>query len=118
MPEYKLGEVEARFADIIWRNEPLTSGELVKLSEKELKWKKSTTYTILKRLCERGIFKNTDGVVTSLVTKDEFKSLKSTEFIDENFDGSLPSFIAAFSSGRKLTKDEVDSLRKFINECE
>lgn len=116
MPEYKLGEVEMKFADIIWENEPIASGELVKLSNKELQWKKSTTYTILKRLCERGIFQNVDGIVTSLVTKEQFKSKKSEAFLEENFGGSLPSFVAAFASGRKLSKDEIDSLMKLIEE--
>lgn len=115
MPDYKLGEVEMKFADIIWENEPIASGELVKLSNQKLAWKKSTTYTILKRLCERGIFQNTDGIVTSLISKEEFISKKSEAFLEENFKGSLPSFIAAFSSRRKLSKEEIDSLIKLID---
>ena len=116
MPDYKLGEVEMKFADIIWENEPIASGELVKLSNQKLAWKKSTTYTILKRLCERGIFQNSDGIVTSLISKEEFISKKSEAFLEENFKGSLPSFVAAFSSRRKLSKDEIDSLIKLIDE--
>lgn len=114
MIEYKLGEVEMRFADIIWENEPLSSGQLVKLCEDILQWKKSTTYTILRRVCERGLFKNEDGIVTSNVSKREFLSNKSEQFVEETFQGSLPSFIAAFTSNRKLSDEEVEELRKII----
>ena len=114
MIEYKLGEVEMKFADIIWENEPLSSGQLVKLCEDKLQWKKSTTYTILRRVCERGLFKNEDGIVTSNVSKREFLSNKSEQFVEETFQGSLPSFIAAFTSNRKLSDEEVEELRKII----
>ena len=116
MAEYRLGEVEMRFADIIWENEPVGSGELVKLCERELKWKKSTTYTVLKRLCERGIFRNVDGVVSSLISKEQFQLKKGEEFLDENYGGSLPSFVAAFASKKKLSKADIDSLRKIIED--
>ena len=116
MAEYRLGEVEMKFADIIWENEPIASGELVKLSEQKLNWKKSTTYTILKRLCEREIFQNVDGVVSSLISKEQFQLKKSEEFLEENYGGSLPSFVAAFASRKKLSKEEIDSLRKIIEE--
>lgn len=116
MAEYRLGEVEMKFADIIWEHEPIASGELVKLSEQKLNWKKSTTYTILKRLCEREIFKNTDGIVSSLISKEQFQLKKSEEFLNENYGGSLPSFVAAFASKKKLSKDEIDSLMKIIEE--
>lgn len=116
MAEYRLGEVEMRFADIIWENEPVASGELVKLCERELKWKKSTTYTVLKRLCERQIFQNVDGVVSSLISKEQFRLKKGEEFLDENYGGSLPSFVAAFASKKKLSKADIDSLRKIIEE--
>ncbi len=114
MIEVKLGEVEARFADIIWQNEPLHSRVLAELAEKELSWKKSTTYTILKRLCERGIFQNSNGTVTSLISKEEFHALQSEKFIDETFDGSLPAFLAAFGSRKKLTDEEIRELTKVI----
>ena len=114
MGEIKLGVVESRFADIIWQNEPLTSGELVKLAEKELNWKRTTTYTILKRLCERGIFKNEHGTVSSIISKEEFYALQSEKFVDETFDGSLPAFLAAFSKRKKLSEKEVDELRQVI----
>lgn len=116
MAEYRLGEVEMKFADIIWENEPIASGELVKLSEQKLNWKKSTTYTILKRLCEREIFQNVDGVVSSLISKEQFQLKKSEEFLEENYGGSLPSFVAAFASRKKLSSEEIDSLRKIIEE--
>ena len=116
MAEYRLGEVEMKFADIIWENEPIASGELVKLSEQKLNWKKSTTYTILKRLCEREIFQNADGVVSSLISKEQFQLKKSEEFLNENYGGSLPSFVAAFTSKKKLSSEEIDSLRKIIEE--
>lgn len=114
MIEYKLGEVEMKFADIIWENEPLSSGLLVKFCEDKLQWKKSTTYTILRRVCERGLFKNEEGMVSSNVTKQEFLSNKTEQFIEETFQGSLPGFIAAFTSNRKLSDEEVEELKKLI----
>ena len=98
MEELRLGAVEGQFADIIWQNEPIPSGELVKLCEQKLEWKKSTTYTMLKRLCERGIFKNENGVVSSVLTKEEFGAAQSEKIIEDKFEGSLPAFIAAFTS--------------------
>lgn len=114
MIEYKLGEIEMKFADIIWKNEPLSSGALVKLCEKELEWKKSTTYTILRRVCERGLFKNEDGMVTSCVSKEEFLSNKTEQFVEETFAGSLPSFVAAFTNQRKLSDEEIRELQLII----
>lgn len=116
MQEYRLGEIETRFADLIWSNEPLSSGELVKLCEKELNWKKSTTYTILRRLCERGIFQNKDGAVTSLLSKQEFNALQSEEFVEETFAGSLPQFLACFAMRKKLSEKEIAEIQKFIDE--
>lgn len=114
MIEYKLGDVEMKFADIIWENEPLSSGQLVKLCEEILQWKKSTTYTILRRVCDRGLFRNEDGMVTSNVSKMEFLSNKSEQFVEETFQGSLPGFIAAFTCQRKLSDEEVEELKKII----
>ena len=116
MEEYKLGAVEARFADLIWQHEPLTSGELVKLCREELDWKKSTTYTVLKKHCERGLFQNQDGVVTSLMSKAEFAALQSERFVEETFDGSLPAFLAAFTRRKKLSDREVRELQRLIDE--
>lgn len=114
MIEAKLGEIEARFADIIWQNEPLHSRVLAEKAEKELSWKKSTTYTVLKRLCERGIFQNSNGTVTSRISKEEFHALQSEKFVDETFAGSLPAFVAAFGSRKKLTDEEIRELEKII----
>ena len=115
---YQMGAVESRFADIIWENEPLSSAELVKKSEEAIGWKKSTTYTVLKRLCEKGIFCNTNGAVTSLISKEEFYSLQSEKFVEEAFGGSLPKFLAAFTSRKKLSAKEISELRKMVAEYE
>ncbi len=114
MNEYKLGAIEAKFADMIWSSEPVGSGELAKLALQELEWKKSTTYTVLKRLCERGIFQNEGGVVSSLVSREEFYALQSEKFVEETFDGSLPAFLAAFGSRKKLSEKEIGELEKLI----
>lgn len=115
MPQIELGEVQERFADIVWQNEPIASGELVKICDKELGWKKSTTYTVLKKLCEKGLFKNEGGVVSSVVSKSDFYSAKSERFVEESFGGSLPAFLAAFSSNKKLSEDEIDEIQKMID---
>lgn len=114
MEELRLGVVEAQFAEIIWSNEPLSSGELVKLCEQKLGWKKSTTYTVLKRLCERGIFKNEKGMVSAQMTKAEFDAAQSEKFVEDNFAGSLPAFLAAFTTRKKLDKAEIDEIKKMI----
>jgi predicted transcriptional regulator len=116
MVDYKLGAMETRFAELIWNNEPVSSGKLVKLCEKELGWKKSTTYTMLRRLCERGIFQNRNGTVSALMSRNEFSSLQSEKFVEENFAGSLPKFLAAFTLRKKLTRKEIDELQKLIDE--
>lgn len=116
MSQYKLGEIEASFAALIWENEPLTSAKLVELCGERLSWKKSTTYTVLRRLCQRGIFKNEGGVVTSLIPREEFATLQSQEFVDETFDGSLPRFLAAFTRRKKLSPEEIDQLQRLIDQ--
>jgi predicted transcriptional regulator len=115
MEEMKLGAVESRFADIIWENQPLTTKDLVKLCENELNWKRTTTYTVLKKLCERGIFKTEDSTVTAIISKEEFQAMQSEKFVDETFDGSLPAFIAAFTSRQKLSAEEIAEIRKMID---
>lgn len=115
MEEIRLGVVEEHFADIIWLHEPLSSGELVKLCEKNLNWKKSTTYTVLRKLCERRIFKNENGTVTSLMSKKEFLAIQSENFVDETFKGSLPAFIAAFTKRKKLSTEEISEIRRMID---
>ena len=120
MAEYRIGEVEMKFAQLIWENEPIASGELSKLSEKELSWKKSTTYTVLKRLCEKGIFQNEKGIVTSKVSFEEFQAKQSEQFVEDSFKGSLPGFVVAFCSRKKLSESEVEELQRIINDsrCE
>lgn len=118
MDEKKLGLVESRFADIIWSNEPLHSRELVKLCESELSWKKPTTYTVLRRLCERGIFRNEGGLVSSVISREEFYALQSERFVEETFSGSLPSFLAAFTRRRSLSPAEIDEIRRMIDSFE
>ena len=115
MEEMKLGAVESRFADIIWENQPLITKDLVKLCENELNWKRTTTYTVLKKLCERGIFKTEDSTVTAIISKEEFQAMQSEKFVDETFDGSLPAFIAAFTSRQKLSAEEISEIRKMID---
>lgn len=116
MDDYKLGVMETKFADLMWEREPISSGDLVKLCEKELTWKKSTTYTMLRRLCERGIFQNKNGMVTSLMSKQGFAALQSEKFIEETFNGSLPKFLAAFTQRKKLTDSEISELQRLIGE--
>lgn len=115
MEEYKLGVVETRFAEIIWRNEPLPSGELVKRCAQELGWKKSTTYTVLKKLCEHGIFQNENGIVTSLLSQEEYNAVQSEKFVADTFDGSLPAFIAAFTARKALSKEDISKIRRMID---
>lgn len=116
MEDYKLGAMETKFAELMWDNEPVSSGDLVKLCEKELTWKKSTTYTMLRRLCERGIFQNKGGIVSSLMSKREFNALQSEKFVEETFEGSLPQFIAAFTLRKKLSEKEINELQRLIDE--
>ena len=115
MSEYKLGLVETKFAEIIWNNEPISSSELAKICLDELEWKKSTTYTVLKRLCDRGIFVNNNGMVSSIIPKNDFYALQSEEVVNDSFSGSLPAFVAAFSSRKKLTDEEINQLQDMIN---
>lgn len=115
MQDMELGIVQAQFAEIVWENEPVASGELVKICEEKLNWKKSTTYTVLRKLCEKKIFQNKNGIVTSVLSREEFYSAKGELFVEENFDGSLPAFIAAFTSRRALSQAEVDEIQKMID---
>ena len=115
MANLRMGAVETRFAELIWDNEPMGSGELVKLCAQELNWKKSTTYTVLKKLCERGIFANEDGVVRSLYNKEQFYAAQSRQYVEETFQGSLPAFMAAFSAGHKLTEKELKEVQALLD---
>ena len=116
MKEYKLTEAEEKFAELIWKQEPIGSGELVKLCEKEMNWKKSTTYTVLKKLCEKSIFKNENTVVSSQVTKDEYYANQSICFVEDTFGGSLPKFLTAFMGGKKLSRHQAEELKSLIDE--
>lgn len=116
MKEYRLAEGEARFAKLIWQREPIASPELVKLCEREFDWKKSTTYTVLKKLCDRGIFQNENAVVTSLISEEEFYSYKSRKFVEDSFGGSIPRFLTAFMGGGKLTKKQAEEIKRLIDE--
>ncbi|MDE5597611.1 MAG: BlaI/MecI/CopY family transcriptional regulator [Lachnospiraceae bacterium] len=118
MEPYKLGEMEQRFADMIWEQAPIASGALAKLCEEAFGWKRTTSYTMLKRLCERGIFANQGGTVTILMTKEEFQAAQGEQFLNENFNGSLPQFLLAFSRRKKLSGQEVEELKKLIEEYE
>ena len=115
MSDYQMGVVESRFAEIIWSKEPISSAELARIAQEDLSWKKSTTYTVLKRLCDKGIFKNEGGTVTSVISKDVFYSRRSEKVVNEEFGGSLPSFLAAFTRGKKLSPDEVEELRRIVD---
>lgn len=115
MGDLELGKIQTEFAEVIWEKEPVGSGELVKLCDEKFGWKKSTTYTVLKKLCEKGIFQNQDGVVTSVLSKEEFYAAKSDQFVEDTFKGSLPAFIAAFAFGKKLSKNEVDEIQNMID---
>ena len=115
MTDTGLGAMEARFADIIWENEPIASGELARLCLGELGWKRTTTYTIIKRLGERGILKNENGLVTALVSRDEAQACEIDELVEKKFEGSLPTFIAAFTRRQDLSDRELDEVQQMID---
>jgi predicted transcriptional regulator len=115
MENIELGAAQERFADLVWTNEPIASGELVQLCEKELNWNKSTTYTVLRMLCQKGLLKNEKSLVTSRVSKEEYYASKSERIVNDSYKGSLPAFIAAFTSRKKMTAEEADEIQKMIN---
>ncbi len=115
MKEVKLGMVEARFADIIWENAPVTTKELVALCQQELNWKRTTTYTVLKKLCDRGIFATENSVVTVRVSKEEFYALQSEKFVDDTFHGSLPAFLAAFTKRKQPSTKDLEEIRQLLD---
>ncbi len=114
-PEMKLGVVESRFADIIWSHEPIASGELAKLCEEKLTWKRTTTYNVLRKLCDKGIFQNQNGSVSALISRQEFYAAQGEAIVEEAFDGSLPAFIAAFTKRKALTAEEIAEIRQMID---
>jgi len=111
----KIFESEYRFCEILWDNEPVSSSELVRLCNEKLEWKKSTTYTVIKRLTERGVIKSEETIVTSLYSREEIQAAESTEVVERTFAGSLPSFIAAFTKNKQLTKDEIAEIQAIID---
>lgn len=115
MSETRLGAAEGRFADIVWEHAPIGTTELVRVCEKEFGWKRTTTYTVLKRLCERGLFRLEDGRVSVLVSRDEFYANQSEQYVEESFGGSLPAFLAAFTSRKKLSEKEVEEIRRMLD---
>lgn len=117
MAELQMGMVESKFADIIWRTAPVTSSQLVKLGEAEMGWKRTTVHTVLRRLCDKGLFQNDGGLVTVKMSREEFYARQSRQYVDDSFHGSLPAFIAAFTQGRRLTEEERDELRRMIDEA-
>ena len=118
MEERKLGPVELRFAELIWENAPISSGELVKLCARELEWKKSTIYMVLKKLCEQGLFQNQGGTVTVLVSRQDYQARQSKQFVADTFSGSLPAFLAAFAQGAPLSQKDIAEIRALIDRFE
>ena len=117
MAQIQLGVIEARFADMIWEREPVRSSELVKLAAEVFQWKRTTTHTVLKRLCDKGLFENNKGTVTCRITREQFYSLQSRKFVEDSFAGSLPAFVAAFTKERALTPEEAAQIRRIIDEA-
>ncbi len=118
MPDIQMGLVESQFADIIWANEPIKTSELVKIAEADFTWKRTTTHTVIKRLCEKGLFVNNKGTVTSIISRDEFYSMQSRQFVENSFKGSLPAFIAAFTKAGGISAKEAEDIRKIIDSIE
>lgn len=118
MAEIQLGVVESRFADMIWQNEPVSSSTLVKLAGEELQWKRTTVHTVLRRLCDKGLFQNNNGMVTSLISREQFYSMQSEQFVDTAFHGSFPAFLAAFTKNRSLTDAERELVRQMIDQAD
>lgn len=112
----KIFESEYRFCLILWEHEPIKSRELVELCREQLGWKNSTTYTVIKRLAQRGVLKNENTVVTSLVSKDQVQAAEIDELVEKKFDGSLPAFVAAFTRHKKMTQREIDQVQEMIDQ--
>lgn len=113
--DMEIGEVQERFANLVWDHEPIPSGQLVKLCEQELNWKKPTTYTVLRKLCEKGLFQNVNGVVSSVMSREQFASRRSEQFVDNVFHGSLPAFVAAFTAQKGLSAQEAEEIQQMID---
>ena len=118
MPKLTLGTVETYFANIVWENAPLSTAALISLCAEKLNWKRTTTYTVLKKLCEGGIFKVENSQVTVEISKEEFVAMQSEEFVEKTFEGSLPAFIAAFASRKSISAEELEQIKKLIRNFE
>lgn len=118
MAEIQLGVIESRYADMIWEHEPVTSSELVKMTAIEFNWKRTTAHNVLRRLIDKGLFQNKNGMVTSVISRDRFYSMQSKKYVEDSFGGSLPAFIAAFMQNSKITADEAETIRKIIEQAE
>ncbi len=117
MSDLTLGVVEERFAELIWQHEPIGSRALAELCERELSWKRPTTYNVLRKLCEKGIFQNVDGVVSSRISREAFFAMRGEQFVAQSYGGSLPAFIAAFTARNRLSQEEADAIQKLIDEA-
>ncbi len=115
MTDYQLGPIESRFADIVWTNAPMTTRQLVAACAEALRWKRTTTYSILKKLCEKGFFQMENSIVTPRITREEYHSIQSEKFVEETFQGSLPALVLAFGSRKKLTSEELEELQRTID---
>ena len=115
--EIRLGAAENAFAQIVWDHEPLSTGELVRLCKENLNWARSTTYTVLRRLCDKGLFKVDDGCVSAVLDREAFKAAQTEAFMSDTFESSLPAFIAAFTAGKKLKVQEAEEIRRLIDAC-
>ena len=118
MSEIQLGTVEAAFADMIWARAPVTSSELVRLTSEAFHWKRTTTHTVLRRLCDKGLFENNHGTVSARLSREEFYAQRSRQFVADSFQGSLPAFIAAFTQGERLSPEEAAEIRALIDQAE
>lgn len=116
MSDLQLGIIEAKFADLIWEREPVTSSELVRICADRFQWKRTTTHTVLKRLCDKGLFENNGGTVTAKLSREEFYTRHSRQYVASTFGGSLPAFLAAFTGGGRLTQEEREQLQALLNE--
>jgi len=116
--DIQLGVIEARYADMIWEHEPVTSSELVKMTAVAFNWKRTTAHNVLRRLIDKGLFQNENGLVTAVISREEFYSRQSRQYVEDTFSGSLPAFIAAFMQDSKLTKEDAEAIRKMIDQAE
>ena len=118
MADLKLGPIETRFAHIVWDHAPMTTAQLIKLCGEQLQWKRTTTYTVLKKFTEKGLFRMENGAVTVLMTREAYESAQSAEFVEETFRGSLPAFVAAFTRSKSISPEQLQELRQLLDEYE